>query len=533
MKNLLLFTALILASNAVNAQSWSLSGNAGTTASQYLGTSDNLDLRIKTNNSTRLTVGATGKLGINTSIDTKYRLLVADQLPLATSQNLIYGSVTGRFSNSTGTLAANGYLGAFCNATLGIGTFPTGLKYVGVLGVKEDDSSVGAGVMGWNKNTNAGNIHYGVYGMATGISSGVAALTDRNIGVYGSAMGSYKNIGVYGNASGAGDWAAYFKGRGYYSDRLGVGIEEPSSMLHVNTGSGTSPFRISVNSTTKVLVNSSGNMGIGTQSPGVKLHLNGTGELLRLNATAPSMTFHNSNVAKAFMQCDQGNLNLGLSANNTSGNMYFYANNVVRMSMMNNGNFGLGTASPTAKLQIHTNAEAIGLRGADAFLQFYNNSNVAVSFIQSTTADLKIGTATGNTTGDLIFRTNAGDALRINEDGDVMIGTGTPASGYMLSVAGKVMCEELRVRLENSWPDYVFSDNYPLMSIDELAKNVEENHHLPGLPSASQIEEQGSYHVGEMQQKLLEKVEELTLYIIQLNDSNKALKAELDALKKN
>ena len=95
------------------------------------------------------------------------------------------------------------------------------------------------------------------------------------------------------------------------------------------------------------------------------------------------------------------------------------------------------------------------------------------------------------------------------------------------------MCEELRVRLENSWPDYVFSDNYNLMSIDELAKNVEENHHLPGLPSASQIEEEGSYHVGEMQQKLLEKVEELTLYIIQLNDSNKALKAELDALKKN
>jgi len=533
MKNLLLFTACLLASNVLNAQSWSLSGNAGTTASQYLGTSDNLDFRIKTNNTTRLTIGSTGKFGMNTGIDSKYRLLVADQLPFISNQNLIYSTVAGSFSNSSGILAANGYLGAYCNATLGIGTFPTTLKYVGVLGVKEDDSSVGAGVMGWNKNTNTGNTHYGVYGLASGISSGIAAITDRNIGVYGSAIGSYKNIGVYGNATGAGDWAAYFNGRGYYSGRLGVGIEEPTSMLHVNSGSGTSPFRVAVNGTTRMMVNGSGNMGIGTQSPGVKLHISGTGELLRLNATSPSLTFHNSNVAKAFLQCDQGNLNLGLSANNTGGNMYFYANNVVRMSKLNNGNFGLGTASPTAKLQIHTTGEAIGLRGQDAFLQFYNNSNVAVSYIQSTTADLKIGTATGNTAGDLIFNTNAGDALRINEDGDVMIGTNSPASGYLLSVAGKVMCEELRVRLENSWPDYVFSDNYNLMSIDELAKNVDENHHLPGLPSASQMEEQGSYHVGEMQQKLLEKVEELTLYVIQLHDQNKALKTELDALKKN
>lgn len=97
---------------------------------------------------------------------------------------------------------------------------------------------------------------------------------------------------------------------------------------------------------------------------------------------------------------------------------------------------------------------------------------------------------------------------------DLRIGTTTQATGYSVSVNGKIACEEVLVKDMNSWPDYVFSGNYPLMSLPELEKQILENNRLPGLPAATEVEENG-FHVGEMQRLVLEKVEELTLYTIQ------------------
>lgn len=100
------------------------------------------------------------------------------------------------------------------------------------------------------------------------------------------------------------------------------------------------------------------------------------------------------------------------------------------------------------------------------------------------------------------------------DDGRVAIGDDF-ATGYKLSVDGKVACEEVLVDLSGDWPDYVFQPEYELKSLEEVRNHINEKGHLPGVPSAQEVEENG-IKVGEMNKVLMEKVEELTLYIIDL-----------------
>jgi len=98
------------------------------------------------------------------------------------------------------------------------------------------------------------------------------------------------------------------------------------------------------------------------------------------------------------------------------------------------------------------------------------------------------------------------------------IGIGTPNThGYKLAVAGNILTEEVKVATQPNWPDYVFEEDYPLAKINELEKYIQENKHLPEIPDAQAIKEEG-YNLSEMDAKLLEKIEELTLYIIEQNE---------------
>jgi hypothetical protein len=116
----------------------------------------------------------------------------------------------------------------------------------------------------------------------------------------------------------------------------------------------------------------------------------------------------------------------------------------------------------------------------------------------------------------------------------VLIGSTTsiPAAGYMLSVDGKIICEELRVQLNSSWPDYVFEPEYHRPTLSDLENTVKLQKHLPGIPSAASVQQEGGISVGDFQKKLLEKVEELYLYVFELNNENKTLREQVEALKK-
>lgn len=112
--------------------------------------------------------------------------------------------------------------------------------------------------------------------------------------------------------------------------------------------------------------------------------------------------------------------------------------------------------------------------------------------------------------------------------GNVGIGTDTPDS--RLAVNGVIRAKEVKVETAN-WPDYVFSENYILPSIDEVEQHIQDNGHLINIPSALEIEKQG-HELGEMNRLLLEKIEELTLYIIQLKIQNDQQQEDIDFLKK-
>ena len=114
--------------------------------------------------------------------------------------------------------------------------------------------------------------------------------------------------------------------------------------------------------------------------------------------------------------------------------------------------------------------------------------------------------------------------LFLSDSGNVGIGTKNPQA--RLAVNGDLLAKSIRVNTSSTyWPDYVFENDYQLMSIGELNAYIVQNHHLPKIPSAKEIEEKGEVNLEEMNALLLEKVEELTRYIIDLQK-------QIDELKK-
>lgn len=118
----------------------------------------------------------------------------------------------------------------------------------------------------------------------------------------------------------------------------------------------------------------------------------------------------------------------------------------------------------------------------------------------------------------------------VKQDGRVGIGTNTPDGNYMIDVAGKARACEVRV-MNAGWCDYVFADNYNLMPISQLADYIRKNRHLPEMPSEAEVMAEGGFDVGAMNQALLKRSEENTLYIIALEEELRIMKAEIEALK--
>lgn len=104
-------------------------------------------------------------------------------------------------------------------------------------------------------------------------------------------------------------------------------------------------------------------------------------------------------------------------------------------------------------------------------------------------------------------------------------------SYYGLEINGTVQAKEIVVSNTN-WADFVFANDYKLPSLNEVKRHIAENKHLPGIPDEAEVKENG-INLGDMQAKLLQKIEELTLYVIQQQETIEELNEKIGQLGNN
>lgn len=177
---------------------------------------------------------------------------------------------------------------------------------------------------------------------------------------------------------------------------------------------------------------------------------------------------------------------------------------------------------------ILSNATRVG----STFYRNFQGSSYAIEFKDEV---LRIRTA-DNQDPEGSEITNWKDAAKIKTNGHIVlseklsINTEDVVDNYALAVNGGIITTEVYIAEADNWPDHVFAEDYKLMGLHELENYIRANRHLPEVPSEEEVHENG-YDMGEMQQVLLKKVEELTLYTIQLQQQIECQQKEIEELK--
>lgn len=248
---------------------------------------------------------------------------------------------------------------------------------------------------------------------------------------------------------------------------------------------------------------SSGNVGIGTTSPGEALQIKGN---LRFESANTSIwrVVPEPTTNDRILQFENG------SSTGTGGFAFKATDagfNAVRLKINNNGNVGIGKTpgllldvagpirSTSGSIDVRLQAGAAGAAGIGSF------SNDPV----------------------LLF-VNGVERMRLTTGGNVGIGTQSPS--HKLAVNGTIRAKEVIV--DTGWADYVFADDYRLAPLSEVEAHIKEYKRLPGMPSEETVLKEG-VSLGEMQTLMLAKLEEVTLHLIELKKENDELRREIAA----
>jgi hypothetical protein len=312
-------------------------------------------------------------------------------------------------------------------------------------------------------------------------------------------------------------------------------------------------FVVSAGRAQSNIFEANGNVGIDIPSPNTKLHVLDPTESRPGGISAPTKasfklsragTFNYSYVESAEFRLGHGGPSvwgsqLDLYINGAGNN-----NNIPdqhAMTWQYNGNVGIGTTNPRGLLDIgrHIDNGAIGAvlarlpegdtQGEGTFLGVkawetklpghganYNGKSFSIehSFYGALNSAINFYRGQSLYGGFITFSTyNGTEQMRISETGNV--GIGLTAPNEKLTVNGKIRAKEIKVETGGVWADYVFEPTYKLMSLKETEAFIKKNKHLPNIPSAREVEENG-VELGNNQALLLAKIEELTLHIIEL-----------------
>jgi hypothetical protein len=305
------------------------------------------------------------------------------------------------------------------------------------------------------------------------------------------------------------------------------------------------------------------NVGIGLASPASKLHIyqnsNSVVNHLQMQNVGPTgagrFTMYNDIPGNYFTFTKYGSATVGgysgISGFFPYANLVAFGNNGGGMLMSNGGNIGISTlvgGTSTLKFFVEYGTGKVGLGGnASPTAQVHINTSAANDTMRITNGN------TGQTKTDGLILATTGTAasiinmeantlslgtsnlsrMTILANGAVQIGTSTTPAGYKLYVETGILTEKVKVALKASanWADYVFAEDYKLQPLHEVETYIREHKHLPGIPSADEVVNNG-LDLGSMDAKLLEKIEELTLHLIRLEKEVNTLKSQNEILTK-
>jgi hypothetical protein len=356
--------------------------------------------------------------------------------------------------------------------------------------------------------------------------------------------------------------------RGYWGSYAGNAED-----VDFGTGSGNTlgKLHFTIQANPRLTIGADGKVGIGTTNPAHLLHINGGDLFVQSSSGLIRFGYQGSNEWQ--MATTGGGADLRWYTTPDGGTTI-----TPRHYFSQNGNMGVGGFSgpgiPLGRLDVigagttsSTNTFLLRNSVGDTLLRMRDDGRMGIGYNGSSYGrTLNMGgtginfyTANEVAFGGAIFPTDTSLVLWSNSGannylvlqpswGNTGVGTYTPnakfhvngaqliggnsariATGYQLSVDGKIMAEEVMVQNSVSWPDYVFASDYKLMPLSELERSIQQNKHLPNIPAAAEVEKNGIM-LGDMNRKLMEKVEELTLYIIDLNKKNNVLAEKVQKL---
>ncbi len=289
----------------------------------------------------------------------------------------------------------------------------------------------------------------------------------------------------------------------------------------------------------KMRLNFLGSLGLGTTNPVGKIHIDllesaiSNAVIIDNNSQTSNIQFRQDGINKGYIQSSGDNFLIGTNTGNPGGILYLGANGVNRVALNANGDVGIHTSTPAASLHVLTGGNLDLTEANSGFLVLGSTGGTNLAFDNN-----EIQARSNGAAGTLFFQHKGGNVrigdgdfstgVRLGVTGDAIVngnlrvGTQPLPSGFSFGVDGKMVCTEVLVRLVNNWPDYVFDTGYKMPDLYELRDFIKANKHLPGIPGAAEVEK--GLSLGEMQKLQMEKIEELTLYILQL-------KKEIDDLK--
>jgi hypothetical protein len=287
--------------------------------------------------------------------------------------------------------------------------------------------------------------------------------------------------------------------RGY----LGSFLENPEDIdFGTYSGNTTGKLHLATNGLARLTINEDGDA----------LFQNGSSPMdlsLKSNSTRNLFFKNNSDVTQAIIKSSGENLYLG------RGNVF------TDLTIDSDGDVGIGgEIIPASKLtvvggnDVNYSSHGFVMLGNPSLSNLIMDQNEILARNNGGEADLFVQHDGGN----LLLCGNEGGAVGIG----VTLGANLPA-GSLLAVDGKITCEEVLVKMSENWPDYVFSDEYKLKPLHDVKDFIKTNRHLPGIPKAKDIEING-LELGFIQKQMMEKIEELTLYIIKLHEEIEVLK---------